>query len=74
MLHDTFEEASKELEATLKKVLNNVLDEMANKMIKSLDKDGSENLEWTEFKHYMKEFAKESNMIMDVIRKAKQSK
>ena len=70
---DTFSEVTKDLNASMKEVLNGHLEDAANKMIKALDKDGSEVLEWTEFKQFMHEFTKEQSGITDVIRKAKAS-
>eukprot|EP00826_Nyctotherus_ovalis_P024299 TRINITY_DN1880_c0_g2_i2.p1 TRINITY_DN1880_c0_g2~~TRINITY_DN1880_c0_g2_i2.p1 ORF type:complete len:273 (+),score=77.71 TRINITY_DN1880_c0_g2_i2:784-1602(+) len=73
MLRDTFKESSKELEAGMKEIFDKCLNDMANEILKVLDKDGSEVLEWPEFKNYMIEFTKKQNEIVEVIRKAKAS-
>ncbi len=74
MLTDTFAEFTGELQASMKEILREHLDAVANKVVKALDKDGSEVLEWSEFKHYMHLFTKEQKEVMDIIRKAKASK
>lgn len=72
MLEDTFAELMKELKETIQAILKNELDAIAKKIIKQLDKDGSEVLEWNEFKQYMHTFTKEKQQILDIIRKAKE--
>ncbi len=74
MLTDTFAEFISELQESMKEILANHLDAVANKIIKELDKDGSEVLEWNEFKDYMRLFTKEQKEVMDIIRKAQASK
>ena len=73
LLKDTFDTFIKELDVTLPHVLENCLDEVALKMIKSLDKDGSATLGWNEFKEFMTEFTKQQSFIMDLIKRAKAS-
>ncbi len=73
MLNDTFTEVTQDLSATMKQIIQTHLDEVASKIIKVLDKDGSEVLEWPEFKQYMHTFTKEQQTIMNIIRKARES-
>lgn len=73
MLRDTFKESAKELKAGMREIFDKCLDDMANEILKALDEDGSEVLEWPEFKNYMIEFTKKQNEIMEIIRKAKAS-
>ena len=73
MLMDTFADAANELNKSVRGIFDKCLDEMANKMMKSMDVDGSEVLEWPEFKNYMMEFTKQQADIMDIIRTAKAS-
>ena len=68
MLQDSFSEFVLELKETMKEALNAHLDTVANKILKELDKDGSEVLEWSEFKQYMHTFTKEQKQVMDIIR------
>lgn len=70
MLNDSFAEFTADLNLTMQEILKSHISDVAMKIIKELDKDGSEVLEWGEFKEYMHVFTKEKTEIMQIIKKA----
>ena len=73
MLNDTLSDCMSGLNESMKIVLKNLLDDAASTIIQELDSDGSNVLEWTEFKQSMKAFAKKTNTLLQTIRMAKES-
>ena len=73
MLNDTLSECMGDLTESMKDVLRNLLEDAAGTIIKELDADGSEVLEWNEFKQSMKAFAQKTGALLQIIRKAKEN-
>lgn len=74
MLNDTFTQCLNDLEESMKTVFKTLVDDAANKIIKELDTDKSEVLEWPEFKQSMALITKQQKSLMQIIRKAKEAK
>ncbi len=71
MLNDTLADCMSDLSEVMKVVCKNLLEDAAIGIIKELDADGSEVLEWNEFKQSMRAFAQQTGSLMQIIRKAK---
>lgn len=74
MLNDTLSDCMADLEESLQSIMKTLLDEAASSIIKSLDADGSEVLEWNEFKQCMHNFSQKKENLMQLIKKAKGAK
>ncbi len=73
MLNDTLADCMGELSESMRLVLKKLLEEAAATIIKELDADGSEVLEWSEFKQSMQAFAQKTSTLLKTIRMAKQT-
>ena len=73
MLNDTFAQCMGDLPESMKIVFKGLLEEAAASIIKELDADGSQVLEWGEFKQYMHAFSQKQTALMQIIQRAKQA-
>jgi len=73
MLNDTLADCMGELSESMRSVLRNLLEDAASTIIKELDADGSQVLEWSEFKQSMSAFAQKTSILLQTIRMAKQT-
>ena len=73
MLNDTFADCLGDLPESMKIVFKGLLEEAAASIIKELDADGSQVLEWNEFKQYMQAFSQKKTNLMHIIQRAKDS-